>query len=166
MAQRSLWKKTAEKAVEGYFKNTPFKCYSSSSSCCICPGGVTIDFDLRYKGFFTFWRKDDYVVTVLPDPNHRSWVSSTSGNGTAEFDIADVNGQNKGASVPQVPVVHETGHMLGLDHPGGANNSSSAYQADFESLMGGGMSLRLPDFDKAFCDKLPAGEGCGPWKGK
>jgi hypothetical protein len=165
--QRSKWKRDAEKAVENYFKNVPMRCHPASTACCLCPGGVSIDFNLRYKGFFTFWRDDDYVVTVLPDPSHRSWVSSTSGSGTGEFDAGDVNPQNKGASQPQVPVVHETGHMLGLDHPGGANNSSGAYQADFDSLMGGGAILRLPDFNKAFCDKISTGSpGCDPWKGR
>ena len=166
-AQRSQWKRDAERAVENYFKNVPLRCYPATTACCLCPGGASVDFNLRYKGFFTFWRNDDYVVTVLPDPNHRSWVSSTSGSGTAEFDINDVNPQNKGASQPQVPVVHETGHQLGLDHPGGANNSAGAYQADYDSLMGGGMILRLPDFNKAFCDKISTGStGCDPWKGR
>jgi len=163
--QRSRWKRDAERAVENYFSNVPLRCRPASTTCCFCPGGVSIDFDLRYKGFFTFWRNDDYVVTVLPDPTHQSWVNS--GSGTAELDIGDVNPQNKGASQPQVPIVHETGHMLGLHHPGGANNSDAAYQADLDSLMGGGMVLRLPDFNQAFCDKISTGvAGCDPWRGR
>ena len=166
-AQRAIWKRAAETAVEDFFKNTGFRCYSGSTTCCLCPKGVSVDLNLRYKGFFTFWRHDDYVVTVVPDPLHQSWVSSTSGSGTAEFDVDDVNPQNKGASQPQVPIVHETGHMLGLQHPGGANNSASAYLADFDSLMGGGGILRLSDFNQAFCGRMSTGStGCDPWQGK
>lgn len=157
--------------MESYFNNLNYKCMPSSSTCCTCKDGVTVKFDLRYKGIFTFWRKKDWDVSVSPDPYHGSYV--TPGAGTGNFDKGDVNPQNKGASQPQVPIVHETGHMLGLPHPGqdqsppAVPNSPADYSADTDALMGAGMSLRIHNFDRAFCDQISKGDSnCDPWKGQ
>ena len=50
--------------------------------------------------------------------------------------------------------IHEVGHVLGLDHPGGPGNDPAKYLADKESLMGAGMEFRKADFDSAFCSKI------------
>ena len=161
--QRNKWKQAAESVIENYFSNLTLKCFSDSSSCCICHSGVSIDFNLRYRGFFTFWRRVDYVVTVNTNPDHRSYT----GIGTASYDIADVLPQNKGYSQPQIPIVHETGHQLGLDHPGGRSNRPFAYQADPASLMGLGMQMRPADFSAAFCDHIKTNDpDCQSWSGR
>lgn len=60
----------------------------------------------------------------------------------------------------KVTIIHETGHMLGLSHPGQASprkalpNSREDYEADPESLMGLGNILRPRDFQKAFCNRV------------
>ena len=60
----------------------------------------------------------------------------------------------------QVTFLHETGHMLGLSHPGhpeknkAAPGSEADYEIDTESLMGFGNKLRQKDFQKAFCNRI------------
>jgi len=46
------------------------------------------------------------------------------------------------------PVAHEFGHMIGLIHPGGDDNSLPAYEADATALMGCGNQLRAEYFEK------------------
>lgn len=48
----------------------------------------------------------------------------------------------------QRPAAHEFGHMIGLTHPGGDNNSPAAYEADANALMGCGSELRIEYFEK------------------
>jgi len=61
--------------------------------------------------------------------------------------------------------------MLGLNHPGQElvppkiSVEHADYDADSSSLLGRGMILRLPDFQKAFCNNLDPKE-CGTWKAK
>jgi hypothetical protein len=57
--------------------------------------------------------------------------------------------------------------MLGLNHPGQelVPPKISGEHADSSSLLGRGMILRLPDFQKAFCNNLDPKE-CGTWKAK
>jgi hypothetical protein len=168
--QKQQWQKKAENIIEDYFNNSPYKCYSCNNSCCVCPNGVEPVINLRYKWWLTFWRKKDFDVDIMFDLNHGSWVR---GSGTAEFDRGDINSQQKGASTPQVPIIHETGHMFGIPHPGqrltppAILNSFPDYNADKESLMGAGMTLRLIDFKEAFCDHIKSkNKTCNPWIGR
>jgi hypothetical protein len=156
---RWRWRSKAESAVGRYFKKQTPKCFSSLKDCCICKDGVSFRVGLRYVDSGA-----DYAVTVVKDDSHRSWADPA--HRVSELDSGDVNPQGKGASEEQVPVVHEFGHMLGLDQPGGRSNNSTAYNAAPDSLMGRGMTLRLPDFIKAFCRHLSTGKKCNPWKGK
>ena len=158
--EKSRWKTKAKSVVDNYYSNLPYKAYPRTEQCCICKDGVKVHFDLQFVD-----SGGDFVITVVPDRNHRSFVNP--GRGTAEFDIDDVNSHNNGGGASQVTIVHEVGHMLRLDHPGGRSNASSAYRADWQSLMGGGMTLRLPDFDKAFSNHVSTGKSeCDKWKGK
>ena len=75
--------------------------------------------------------------------------------GKGEWDWGDADSQDKdGAS--QIPVLHEVGHLLGLDHPEGRSNNNAAYDVDKNSLMGAGMEMRPSDFNKAFCSHINA----------
>ena len=164
--QKQTWKQQAEQQLESYYNNTGKTCKPKDKTCCtICPNGISIKFDLKYG-----WLFGD-ATDVMNDPTHQSYVQGDYG----EFDIADVDPQDKGASVPQVPIVHEVGHKLGLPHPGQrlpanrrpAPNSAADYSADSESLMGAGMTMRKVDFDDAFCSKITVkgatADKCNPW---
>ena len=56
--------------------------------------------------------------------------------------------------IPQIPAVHEFGHLLGLRHPGqalvppAAPNSPADYAADATALMGTGMQMRTGYFQR------------------
>jgi hypothetical protein len=103
-------------------------------------------------------------VTVVHDSAHQS--STLADRGSAELDIGDVTSQDKYGH-KQTPIVHEVGHMLGLSHPGGNNNSKDAYMADAESLMGAGMDMRNADFKSAFCDRIRMQDSsCSGWEVK
>ena len=64
----------------------------------------------------------------------------------------------------QIVIVHEAGHLLGLNHPGmythEKDNSPADYNAVYKALpgefnlMGSGMALHYDDFKRAFCSHI------------
>ena len=73
----------------------------------------------------------------------------------------------------QVVVVHEIGHLLGMNHPGQtgwaigdkpAENSPEDYDANPKSLMGRGMILEKNDFNDAFCSHIDEETYGKSWK--
>jgi RHS repeat-associated protein len=160
--QVSGWKTAAKNVVDNYYSNLPYKAYPRTAKCSYC--GVKVHFDLEFVN-----SGGDFRVTVSThpaDPRHRSGVNRIVD--TAMFYITNPGSViNNGDGAEQVTIVHEVGHMLGLNHPGGDSNAISAYKKDWLSLMGAGMALRLSDFDKAFSNHIKTGEPeCDPWKGK
>ena len=72
----------------------------------------------------------------------------------------------------QIPVVHEFGHLLGLDHPGQDRHwwqrkeepgEKADYAADPKALMGGGMEYRAPYFEVWRVDLNDTLPDLGPW---
>lgn len=159
--QRNMWINSAKQQLSSYFSNQSYKCFPTNSNCCECKNGVDVTFNVVVVPWY--WTRD-YTVSVTPDPTHVSSMNPLFN--TAELDIGDINPQNKGASMPQVPILHETGHMLGLDHPGGNSNSQAAYWADIDALMGGGNIMRKGSFTKAFCSQIKGGKNCKSWSAK
>ena len=162
--KKEEWEEKAKSVVEGYFNSLSLKCYARDGGCKMCKDGVAIKLELI---FGTGARID-----VSNDPNLQSYINGRRNRG--RLDVADVEKHRKVTDTDQVPIVHEIGHILGLDHPGGVSNSIDAYKADVNSLMGGGMEMRPHDFDKAFCSKIKASDfgygsetiKCKKWKSK
>ncbi|PNC18835.1 hypothetical protein CXU22_03295 [Akkermansia muciniphila] len=162
--QKSFWKKKAQDQVETYFNKLKQSCKAKDKCCEKCKDGIKVKFDLSFVS-----KNADFNVVVYHTMEHQSFVIPSKGE--AEFDNGDVF--YKPPHYDQVPIVHETGHMLGLDHPGQnkpwlwrpSPNSPDDYMADPESLMGIGMEFRTRDFDKAFCSHINLGKPCEKWSG-
>jgi len=155
-AEKRMWKKNAEQQVENYFNNLAYRCKPATKKCCCCQDGIRVKFDLKYGD------TADFTVDVMREvPGGVSWVDR--GNRTSSMSME--------ASLPvhgkaQQTAVHETGHMMGLNHPG-SKGAKNEYTKDRESLMGLGMELRLPDFQKVFCDRVKTDKpDCDPWEGE
>ena len=142
--KQEKWKAEAKSVVEGYFDSVKLKCYASDECCKICQEGVKVKLVLVFN--------EGAQIVVSNDPNSQSCVNYRRSGG--HLDVGDVDEQQKVSGTCQVPIIHEIGHLLGLDHPGGNSNSRSAYEKDINSLMGGGMEMRPHDFEKAFCSKI------------
>ncbi|MBR3923216.1 MAG: hypothetical protein IKJ45_08880 [Kiritimatiellae bacterium] len=158
-AEKRNWMNAAKSSVKNYFDGLTFKCYPQGDRCCKCKNGVSIGVELKYVS------AGDFKVTVFHDPKHQS--KKKRDRSSLELDIGDVEFQNKIKNYAQKPLIHEVGHLLGLSHPGGDNNSDDAYMRDPESLMGAGMVMRKEDFEKAFCAKINAQDSyCTGWEAK
>lgn len=188
--QQENWKRDAERILEEYFRHTGYRCYPNRIFC-RCPGGVDVVFDLRFyekqeKRWYEFWKKNPlplpfhiYEIEVdyddLPEYRARAGAAKRNGvivGGSGSLFRSDILPEDKGGPEPQIPVVHETGHMLGLQHPGQhfpahlrpRSGSHADYAADPGSLMGEGMQLRIQDFHQAFCKHIKTGDAkCDPW---
>lgn len=151
------FKQKAEKVTKNYFNSLDWKCVPSDS-CCPCPQGFKVDFNVRYDG-----NPFSLKVHLIRDPKnvHRSCTWSTRFGGKEYVDNITVDENDvktkttideaSGQSYDQIPFVHEIGHVLGLTHPGGKSNTKDAYLTDPGSLMGIGMEMRAEDFESAFC---------------
>lgn len=165
-SNKIFWKTETAKVVSNYFSTRNYRCFPCSEACSLCQTGVTVDFQLIYVESDA---EADYFVTVVR--NSMSDSKTTYENRTVQFnDLAFALGETANG-YKQVAAIHETGHMLGLKHPGVAygakSNSYEDYAADAPSLMGFGMEMRVEDFDKAFCSHIKTdGEGCNPWHAK
>jgi hypothetical protein len=143
--EKERWKSKAEKAVEDYFNKQQQMCTN-----CKCPNGVKIDLDLQFVNSGA-----DYQVDVSYGSIRSSAHTQPGSNSVGHFDQNDPDPGGR-----QTTIVHETGHMSGMNHPGQDLNppaspgSHADYDADASSLMGRGMELRSKDFKKAFCDKI------------
>ncbi len=158
---QAYWKTTAKKQADKYFDNLPKKCTPSSEKCCICKDGVKIDLNLRYKTSALLFWVDAIKTKVHDDASYRSSadIPHVTGGKKADLDWADTEEQ-KG----QIPLIHEMGHMLGLQHPEYPGTKLRGYDADPNSLMGYGMEMRDDDFDTAFCSHIDTGDkNCDPW---
>jgi RHS repeat-associated protein len=156
--EKKKWKTDAETVVEDYFNKLSLKCYPQGKRCCKCKSGIGVQFDLKIAS------SGGIKVSVVHDSTHQSFTLGD--RRSAKLDIGDVTSQDKGGH-KQVPIVHEVGHMLGLSHPGGGNNSDDAYMRDPESLMGAGMDMRNADFKSAFCDHVTIQDSaCSGWEVK
>ena len=162
--KKKEWEEKAKSEVEGYFNSLSLKCYATDEGCKMCKDGVAIKLELAFT--------TGAIIDVSNDPNSQSCINGRRNRG--HLDVADVEKKRKVTDTDQVPIVHEIGHILGLDHPGGVSNSIDAYKADVNSLMGGGMEMRSHDFDKAFCSKIKASDfgyrsdtsKCKKWKSR
>ena len=122
--------------------------------------------------FGWFW--EDFLIDVQANPRGRFITSSAMlGGPHADFDEADITPIAKmpgnPSVAPQVPAVHEFGHLLGLEYPGQSVtppaplNSPADYLADAPALMGGGMAMR-PGYFQFWADYLDAFYGTIPFK--
>ena len=79
-------------------------------------------------------------------------------NNLNQYSFGSSNGES------QIVLIHEIGHLLGMNHPGQTDeslkgnrpkeNSSADYDVNPRSLMGSGMVLKDVDFNNAFCSHL------------
>ena len=162
-SQAQEWRKQAKETVESYFNSITLKCFPNTPTCCECRDGVSLKLTIETADYF--WNSADYYVHVYRTtfPGHRSWTNRYK---TAmELDYSDLWYSSSAPGYSQKVIVHEFGHAFGLDHPGGQSNDVAAYDADPESLMGRGMTMRPSDFEKAFCNKIQSSDGnCQEWR--
>jgi RHS repeat-associated protein len=194
--EKEHWKRDVERILEEYFNNTGYRCYPNRGYCCICQGGVNVAFDLQFfvkpkKPWFVIKQRefdstDFYDVEVnatkIRSKGGTTKIDGVIVGGRAHLTRYNLEPRDTGGPVPQIPVVHETGHMLGLEHPGmhmfpdnprppacfkpspGTPPDIWEYDADPGSLMGRGMQLRIEDFQDAFCDHIKTRDAnCDPW---
>ena len=159
---KAQWKEKVRQAVANYFDNLSLKCYGKGRCCKACPDGFKVKVEL------VFDKLGGPLISVSNDPTRRSetdgYIDPSDGHKGPYGDVNYGRGEgvwNWGAAdsqdkdgVSQIPVLHEVGHLLGLDHPGGRSNKNAAYDVDKNSLMGAGMEMRPSDFNKAFCSKI------------
>ena len=167
------WEFQAKELVESYY-NAPrmFRCVSTDKKCCMCRHGINakVEIDMVKYGA-------DFEVEVQYISGTSSVTGGPQGYGSAKFDREDLEpverqGKNKNETIEQTPIIHETGHMLGVPHPGQrlpegqrpVRNSREDYRIDPYSLMGLGMELRLVDYNDMFCKKIPQKENCTNWE--
>ena len=148
---------------------------------CVCKDGVSIDVRIEYSD-----DEYDYKVVVIGYPGYefRSNVSKEMKSASLDRGSIYWHGTQDGRKDPKNPgeiqqvIIHEVGHMLGLEHPGQTlplselpnrkrpkQGSALDYEADYQSLMGRGMELRDYDFQRAFCNKIKWNEckDSNPW---
>ena len=155
-SEKYLWLNNAKNLVSNYFNvSHNFKCYSNDDCCNICKNGIKVDVVINEKPTKF---KLDFLVIVYKNKRIRSEASKSLG--LVRFNQDDINEKTLRNKYKQITLLHETGHMLGLSHPGQSGKKKASpgseidYEIDAESLMGFGNKLRLNDFQKAFCNRI------------
>ena len=142
-----VWATNASDVTNDYFKKLKFKCVREGCSD-TCPQGISLNFAMHPMKS----TKEAIRVTAIRDPTQ---TCSTSPNGdTMKVSMVSIVLLPNTCGGKQRLFIHEVGHVLGLDHPGGPGNDPENYLADKDSLMGAGMEFRKEDFDSAFCSKI------------
>jgi hypothetical protein len=106
------------------------------------------------------------VVPVTSNPHMTMNISYTdqftrsrAGRGSATLDVLDVE---RRGDVPQVPVEHEFGHMLGLPHIHCSSDDEQCYgvtRDEKADIMGSGSYVSPRDYEP-FAELMPAFTGC------
>ena len=141
--------------IETYFNGLAMSCKRPVGSCALCEEvrtRVVVDFLQSSDGA-------DAIFALIDTVDHFRMRSNTKSINWSDIEphaTRDKKGKNPDSE--QVPIIHEFGHWLGLEHPGHEKgrpaNTRDDYEDDYESLMGRGLSLRQKDYDKIFCKYL------------
>lgn len=173
--EREFWKAEAKYVIENYFRMLTKRCRPPNGKCCQCKQGVRVSVKLNFYEPSSLWDRLFGSFDVKVDVHDGygtggvSGVESSSGDTSLqESDVYSSENSGVGGMSEQNVIIHEFGHLLGLDHPGAdadlTENSPEDYEYSKEgvlgkdNLMGRGMIMTESDFNKAFCERINWGE--------
>jgi hypothetical protein len=139
---------------------------------CPCKGGYLVLLDLSYYVDGVFLREDYEVKVTKRTKGEAEKAPEYTNTSLKNAYVSDssIDDYSYGEGLSQKTLVHEFGHMIGLDHPnkGGAKTEDEEYNdpatgRPSTSLMGKGMALETAYAEQWRKELNSQRDDCGPY---